>query len=97
MIWPFKSRAIPIKTMLVEGFEPWGDDFVFQRFWLLTEYKSGHRRVEKMNGAILSIKDDMDMSIAARVRAWELNGKIAPKLFIDLTKLDRTIEKAVMQ
>lgn len=99
MIWPFytEQQPIPRKTLLIEGYEPFGDDHVVQRFWLLTEYIGGSRTVEKLNGAILPIHDGMDMSIPARVRAWELGGPIAQPLIIDLTKLDRALEKAVIQ
>lgn len=97
MIWPFytETQLIPRKTLLVEGYEPFGDDKVFQRFWLLIEYIGGSRTVEKLNGAILPFRDSMDMSIPARVRAWELGEPIARPLIIDLTKFDRALEKEV--
>lgn len=99
MIWPFctETQLIPRKTLLVEGYEPFGDDKVFQRFWLLTEYIGGSRTVDKLNGAIMPIHRGIDMSIPARIRAWELGEPIAPKLIINLTKLDRALEKEVMQ
>lgn len=52
MIWPFyvEQQPIPIKTLLVEGYEPFGDDKVFQWFWLLIQYSDGRRVVEKQTG-----------------------------------------------
>lgn len=97
MIWPFyvEQQPIPAKTLLVEGYEPFGDDRVFQRFWLLIEYSDGSRVVEKQTGGILPFRDGMDMSIPPRVRAWELGEPIARPLIVDLTKLDRALEKEV--
>lgn len=95
MFWPRKKHLTPIKTLLVEGYEPFGDDKVFQRFWLLIQYSDGRRVVEKQTGKILPISDGMDMSVPARVRAWELGEPIARPLIVDLTKLDRALEKEV--
>ena len=69
----------------------------YQRFWPPTEYIGGSRTVEKLNGAILPTHRGMDMSIPARIRAWELGEPIAPKLIINLTKLDRALEKEVIR
>lgn len=98
MIWPCKKHpTTPAKTLLVEGYESYGDDRVYQYFWLLIEYSDGRRVVEKQPGKILPNKKGMDMSIPPRVRAWELGEPIAQPLIVDLTKLDRDIENEVMQ
>ena len=99
MIWPFyvEQQPIPIRTLLVKGYESFGDDRVFQRFWLLIEYSDGSRVVEKQGSAVKPKHDSMDMSIPSRVRAWELGEPIARPLVVDLTKLDRELEKEAMQ
>lgn len=83
--------------MLVHGFEPCRDTQVYERFWLLVEYKNGARTIECFNGAVIPLRPEMDMSILGRVHAWRLSGKIAKNLPIDLTKFDKAIEKEVMK
>ncbi len=97
MIWPFyvEPQPIPVKTLLIEGYEPYGDDRVYHCFWLLIQYSDGTRVVEKQNVKNLPSREGLDMSIPPRVRAWELGEPIAQPLIINLTKLDRALEKAV--
>lgn len=95
MFWPFKKHPTPRRTLLVEGYVAYSDDRVYQYFWLLSEYSNGRRVVEKQTGKILPISDGMDMSVPARVRAWELGEPIARPPIVDLTKLDRALEKEV--
>lgn len=97
MFWPRKKPPTPRKTLLVEGYESYGDDCVYHCFWLLIQYSDGTRVVEKRNEEILPKCDGMDRSIPSRVRAWELGEPIAPAAIIDLTKLDRALENEVMQ
>ena len=58
---------------------------------------TGGEWLKSRRGGILPISDGMDMSIPARVRAWELGEPIARPLVVDLTKLDRELEKEAMQ
>lgn len=89
-IWPFHNNNTAEKVLLVHGYEPLGDVQMFERFWLLVEYRGKRRVVEKMTGAIVERQlKTQDMSIAARVRAWQLGGDICDDLCLDLKRFDK--------